>query len=145
MSCLVCISFHFSQYYPLNSLLSYRALWCHLYCKLSSPIPVSLALILFCCFALPSFFFFFFPLETDIWCLFLCSHWRSMSSQSWELNLACFIQDSLDSPSYPPLKAEHLSHLLHSLLLSCSFVFLFISCVIYIVLPMFISCISTGL
>lgn len=63
MSCLVCISFHFSQYYPLNSLLSYRALWCHLYCKLSSPIPVSLALILFCCFALPSFFFFFFLLK----------------------------------------------------------------------------------
>lgn len=55
-----------------------------------SHIPVSLALIVFCCFAVPSFF-----LLRHL--VFLCSHWRPMSSQCWVLVLACFIQGSLDN------------------------------------------------
>lgn len=42
-SCLVVISFRFSQYHTLNSLLLYPALWCHLYYKRSSHLPMCLA------------------------------------------------------------------------------------------------------
>lgn len=58
-------------------------------------------ILLLCCF-------FFSPLKTSVVCFSLCNHRKPMSSQSRELVLVCFIQNSLDIPTYLSLNSEHL-------------------------------------